>query len=102
LGEDAKAFLEGLAHSAQPIKKTLTTLLALKDQYGTQLLIQALKRAMLHKAYAAHYVQNILYQQKSPQQNHPPVHLKRQDLNRIRLEEPLLADYDAYILKQKE
>jgi transposase len=102
LGEEAKAFLESLAHSGQPIKKNLAKLLHLKDQFGTALLIQALKRAMIHKAYGAHYVENILHQEKSPKQNHPPVQLQRQDLNRIRLEEPLLADYDAYILKRKD
>ena len=102
LGEEAKAFLERLSLSRQPIKKNLTKLLALKDRYGTNLLIQALKRAMVHQAYGAHYVENILHQEKTPKQDHPPVKLNRQDLNRIRLEEPHLADYDAYILKRKD
>jgi hypothetical protein len=102
LGEEAKAFLEGLALTGQPIKKSLAKLLHLKDQFGTALLIQALKRAMVHKAYGAHYVENILHQEKTPKKNHPPVQLQRPDLNRIRLEEPLLADYDAYILKRKD
>jgi transposase len=102
LGEEAKTFLEGLSHTGQPIKKNLAKLLVLKDRYGTALLIQALKRAMAHNAYGAHYVENILHQEKTPKQDHPPVQLKRQDLNRIRLEEPLLADYDAYILKRKD
>jgi transposase len=102
LGEEAKSFLEGLAYTGQSIKKNLAKLLALKDQYGTVPFFQALKRAMAHKAYGAHYVENILHQEKSPKQDHPPVQLKRQDLNRIRLEEPLLAEYDAYILKPKD
>jgi transposase len=102
LGEEAKAFLEGLAHSGQPIKKNLAKLLTLKDRYGTSSLIQALKRAIAHQAYGAHYVENILHQERSPKQDHPPVQLQRQDLNRIRLEEPLLADYDAYILQRKD
>jgi len=74
----------------------------LQDRFGTPLLIQALKRAMIHKAFGAHYVENILHQETAPKQDHPPVQLQRQDLNRIRLEEPLLAEYDAYILKRKE
>jgi transposase len=102
LGEEAKTFLEGLAHTGQPIKKNLAKLLALKDRFGTPLFVQALKRAMDHNAYGVHYVENILHQEKSPKQDHPPVQLQRQDLNRIRLEEPLLADYDAYILKRKD
>jgi len=102
LGEEAKTFLEGLSRTGQPIKKNLAKLLTLKDRYGTALLIQALQRAMAHNAYGAHYVENILHQEKSPKKNHPPVQLQRQDLNRIRLEEPLLAEYDAYILKRKD
>jgi transposase len=102
LGEEAKSFLESLAHTAQPIKKNLVRLLALKDQYGTALLIQAIKRAITHNAYGAQYVENILHQENHPKKNHPPVQLQRQDLNRIRLEEPLLAEYDAYILKRKD
>jgi transposase len=102
LGEEAKAFLEGLSHTGQPIKKNLVKLLALKDRFGTPLLIQALQRARIHKAFGAHYVENILHQETAPKQDHPPVQLQRQDLNRIRLEEPLLAEYDAYILKRKE
>jgi transposase len=102
LGEEAKTFLEGLAQTGQPIKKNLAKLLALHDQYGTPDLIQALKRANAHRAYGASYVENILHQGKNPKKIHPPVQLKREDLNRIRLEEPLLAEYDAYILKRKE
>lgn len=102
LGEEAKAFLEGLSHTGQPIKKNLIKLLALKDRFGTPLLIQALKRAMIHKAFGAHYVENILHQETAPKQDHPPVQLQRQDLNRIRLEEPLLAEYDAFILRPKD
>lgn len=102
IGEEAQAFLEGLNRTGQPIKKNLAKLLALHDQYGTSDLIQALKRAIAHNAYGAAYVQNILHQEKHPKKIHPPVHLKREDLNRIRLEEPLLAEYDALILKRKE
>jgi DNA replication protein DnaC len=32
----------------------------------------------------------------TPQRQHPPVRLKQLHLNQIRLEEPALADYDAY------
>jgi transposase len=101
-GEEAQAFLEGLNRTGQPIKKNLAKLLALHDQYGTADLIQALSRANVHNAYGASYVENILHQEKHPKKIHPPVHLKREDLNRIRLEEPLLAEYDALILKRKE
>jgi hypothetical protein len=32
---------------------------------------------------------------------HPPVKLKRDELNRIRLDEPSLADYDAFVVTRR-
>jgi transposase len=101
LGEDAKVFLEQLAAAGQPIKKSVSKLLSLKDQYGSPAFLKAIQKALSLKAYGAHYIQNILYQDSSPQKNHTPVQLKREDLNRIRLEEPLLAEYDSWVLKKK-
>jgi len=65
-------------------------------------LIEAIKKASLHHAYGAHYVENILYQEMTPKKNHPPVKVKRQELNRIRLEEPSLARYDAFVIKRRK
>jgi transposase len=102
LGEEAKTYLEGLTSANQPIKKNLTKLLALKDGYGACALIEAIKKACVHHAYGAHYIENILYQQMTPKKNHPPVKLKRQELNRIRLEEPSLARYDAFVITRRK
>ena len=101
LGQDARDFLEALASARQPIKKNVSRLLCLKDEYGTPSLIQAIKKALDHKAYGADYVENILYQEMTPKSHHQPVKLKDQDLNHIRLTEPSLAEYDAYILKRR-
>jgi hypothetical protein len=101
LGEEAKAYLEHLSASQEPLKKTLEKLLALKDEYGPSALLEAIQRASLHKAYGAHYIKNILYQEMTPKTHHPPVRLKQEKLNRIRLEEPSLADYDALVLKRR-
>lgn len=101
LGEEAKTYLEHLSAAHEPLKKTLEKLLALKDEYGPYALIQAIKRATLHNAYGAHYIENILYQEMTPQTPHPPVRLKQEKLNRIRLEEPSLAEYDAFIIKRR-
>jgi len=57
---------------------------------------------MFHKAYGADYIENILHQGKMPPRYHPPVKLKNDELNNIRLPEPSLADYDAYILKMRK
>jgi len=37
-----------------------------------------------------------------PPRYHLPVKLKNDELNNIRLPEPSLADYDAYILKRRK
>ena len=76
-------------------------LLYLKDEYGSYALIEAIKKATLHNAYGAHYIENILYQEMTPKRNHPPVKVKQENLNHIRLEEPSLAEYDAFVIKRR-
>jgi hypothetical protein len=68
LGEEAKGYLENLVKTQQPIKKNLKKLLALKEEYGAYALVLAIKKASLHNAYGAHYIENILYQEMSPKQ----------------------------------
>lgn len=60
LGDVAKAYLEHLATTGQPLHKSVKKLLALKDDYGTHALFAALERASQHRAYGAHYIENIL------------------------------------------
>ena len=98
LGHEAEEYLEAIASSGQPIKKNVTRLLAFKDEYGALSLIYAIKKALQYKAYGADYIENILYQEMTPQKLHQPVKLKDDSLNRIRLSEPCLADYDSYAL----
>jgi transposase len=102
LGEEAKIYLEHLTDNNQPIKKTLKKLLALEEEYGSYSLIEAIKKATLHNAYGAHYIQNILYQEMTPKTNHPPVRLKDDNLNNICLEKPALAEYDTLIIKRRK
>jgi transposase len=102
LGREAREFLEALSEANQPIKKNVSRLLCLKDEYGAPSLIQAMKKARLHRAYGAHYIENILYQEMTPHLRHPPVKLKDKELNQIRLPEPSLSEYDTYILKKKK
>jgi len=100
LGDIAKTYLEQLATTQQPLQKSVKKLLDLKDDYGVQALLEALERASAHKAYGAHYIENILYQEMTPQRQHPPVRLKQDHLNQIRLDEPNLAEFDTFILKR--
>jgi transposase len=102
LGEIAKCYLEHLATTNEPLKKSVNKLLALKDEYGAPALVDAMHRATLHQAYGAHYIENILYQEMTPQRQHPPVRLKHPALNHIRLEEPSLEAYDAFVIKRNK
>ncbi len=100
LGEDAADYLQSLVKAGLPIKKNVSKLLSLKDKYGASSLAFAIRKAQLHRAYGADYIENILYQEMTPRNQHPPVKLKDESLNRIRLNEPSLADYDAYVIKR--
>ena len=84
------------------MKKNIHRLLALRDEYGSPALIEAIKQATAHKAYGADYIENILYQQMTPQRSHPPVKLTEAALNDIRLEEPSLEEYDAFVIRRKK
>jgi transposase len=101
LGDVAKAYLEQLATTPQPLQKSVKKLLALKEDYGTDALFEALQRASQHRAYGAHYIENILYQEMTPQRQHPPVRLKQAHLNQIRLDEPSLAEFDTFVIKRR-
>lgn len=102
LGETALRYLEQLSDSGLPIRKNITRLLSLQDEYGDISLLYGLKKAMEKKLYGADYVRNILYQEMTPVTNHPPVQLKQEGLNDIRLTTPALADYDAIALKRRK
>jgi transposase len=102
LGEIARDYLNALSEANQPIRKNVERLLRLKSLYGTPSLLAVIKKALHYKAYGAEYVENILYQEMTPQNNHQPVKLKQDDLNNIRLDEPCLADYDSLVLKRRK
>ena len=100
IGDKAEDYLDALANAGQPIKKNITRLLYLKDEYGDQSLLYAIRKALDLKAYGADYIENILYQEMTPVRIHPPVKLRNDDLNRIRLTMPSLAEYDAIAIKR--
>jgi transposase len=98
---EAVDYLSALANARQPVQKTAAILLTLKDEYGEEALICAVRKAIAHKAYGAEYIRNILHQESTPKKQHPPVKLKNEELNNLRLAAPSLAEYDAYILKRR-
>jgi hypothetical protein len=99
LGTIAVDYLSGLLDAGQPIAKQVKRLLVLKDKYGAEALTYALTKSMAHKALGADYVENIVHQEMAPKNDQPPVRLKNEQLNRIRLNQPSLAEYDAHALK---
>ena len=102
LGPAAREYLSALSRANQPIRKNVLRMLKLKDHYGTASLLAVIEKALKHKAYGADYVENILYQEMTPQNRHQPVTLKDENLNQIRLIEPNLADYDSLVLKRRK
>ena len=102
LGPEAKKYLQKMADSGCSIRKSVQRILALKDEYGAGSILTAIRRAEVYSAYGADYIENILYQEMTPQRKHPPVVLQNQALNNIRLTEPNLAEYDAMIVKRSK
>jgi len=102
LGETALQYLEQLTASQLPIRKNITQLLTLQDKYGDTSPLYSLEKAMEKKLYGADYIRNILYQEMTPVNDHPPVRLKQEILNEIRLTTPALADYDGIALKKRK
>ena len=102
IGKEAVTYLQALSQARKPIKKNVLKLLSLKDDYGTLSIIYALKKALAHNAIGADYIENILYQEMTPKKQHPPVRLKKEALNNIRLPEPSLAEYDAHVIKRSK
>ncbi len=100
LGTVAVDYINGLLDAGLPIGKQVKRLLVLKDKYGAEALICALTKSMAHKAFGADYVENIVHQEMAPKNDHPPVRLKNEQLNRIRLNQPSLAIYDSHVLKR--
>jgi transposase len=100
MGDEAVSYLKALADASQPIKKNVSRLLSLKDEYGVQSLLSVIAKALRIKAYGADYIKNILYQEMNPKRIHPPVKLEKEELNEIRLSEPSLAEYDALAVKR--
>jgi len=102
LGADARLYLQGLIEAKVAIKKNVSRILDLKIEYGSAAIITAIQIAMTYNAFGADYIKNIVYQKMTPRKKHPPVKLKKDDLNRITLNEPSLAEYDAHVMKRRK
>lgn len=101
LGPTAQAFFDTIKGSRQSLKKQIESLLRLNDEYGERSLLYAMDKAMQKGLYGSDYVENILYQDMTPEKKHPPVTLEKHELNDIRLASPSLKEYDAIALKKR-
>ena len=101
LGEEAADYLRGLADARRPLKKDVRRILSLRDEYGGASVLIAIRKCIRLKAFGADYVENILYQEMTPVRKHPKVRLGNENLDRMRLCEPSLAEYDAHIIKKR-
>jgi transposase len=101
-GDEFREYLERLERTKIPIKKNISILLELKQKYDKASLSYAILKAIRYKAYGADYIENILYQEMTPKNIQPPVKLKNEALNNIRLIEPSLAEYDEFIFKRRK
>jgi transposase len=102
VGEVALQYLERLSALRLSIKKNITSLLRLRDEFGDSSLIYGLQKSLEKNVIGADYVRNILYQEMTPISSHLPVQLKQEELNAIRLTTPALAEYDAIALKRRK
>jgi hypothetical protein len=99
LGEPIKGYLEKLVEIQGNIRKNAQKLIRLKEDFGFSAFHNAIEHAIVHKAYGIDYIENLLHRQ--PITIHPPVTLKEEKLNRIFLSQPMLADYDTFVLKRR-
>jgi len=101
LGKVAYDYLYKLKETNQRLKKTIEKLLILKDEYGEESLLYAMEEAMKKGLYGGDYIENILYQEMTPEIEHQPVKLENGELNSIRLQATSLKEYDALALKRR-
>jgi len=51
LGADARLYLQGLIEAKIPIKKNISKILDLKDEYGSVAIIMAIRKTLTYNAY---------------------------------------------------
>ena len=71
------------------------------SEYGEAAIEDVITYAQQYGAYGADYIENILIQRTTPENKHPPVVLKKEPLNKLFLERPLMQDYDEIALIER-
>jgi hypothetical protein len=93
------ACLRDMSDTDRPLGRQISELLELIRQYGPQDVAVAIEKAAAARAFGAHYVTNILRQQRSPRWPQPALRLRDPVLNDLVTDPVLLLEYDAFILE---
>jgi transposase len=94
-----EAYLRDISDTDRALSRQLADLLELVRQYGPQLVADAIEKASAARAFGADYIANILRQQQTPRQTHPPLRLRDPRLNGLATDPLSLLEYDAFILE---
>jgi transposase len=101
LGPGAMDYLKALEHASLPMKRTLQHLVDLKDRFGSQALLRAMRLSLERRVLGADYVEQILLQLSHPATDIPRLELKeRPELSQLCLSEVDLAAYDNVLIRK--
>jgi transposase len=94
---ESKAYLSGLGAAELNLQGQLDKIMALAGRYGAAEVVRALSRAQAHGAYGAHFIENIVVQQRTARNLPEPqqvVLTKKPQWTKLAVEETDMALYD--------
>lgn len=97
LSPDSREYLRGLAASELSLQGQLDKIMTMAGQYGKDEVNLAVVRALKHHAYGAHFIQNIILQQRAARNMpapQPVVLTKKPQWTKLAVEETDMALYD--------
>ena len=97
-----ETYLAELTKANLPIHKNISALMKLKDIYGINVLVSAIKTALEKNVLGFDYIENIIISQNIPKTIYSPVIMKQDKYNSLMITEADLLYYDNLIFKNKE
>lgn len=97
LGPDSREYLRGLSAAELSLQGQLGKIMSMAGQYGKDEVNLAIARALKHHAYGAHFIQNIILQQRAARNMpvpQPVVLTKKPQWTKVAVEETDMALYD--------
>ena len=96
-GSPFKLYLKGLEKTTLSIKNETCRILEMMKLYDLHSVTTAINKAMDHRAFGADYIENILYQEMTPERKEPPVELKDKELQELKPNPLSLEGYNKYM-----